>query len=137
MNENFDKAFDFVLLWEGNYSNDANDPGGETKYGISKRAYPNLEIKELTVADAKEIYKTDYWQKCGCDNLEYPIDIIVFDTAVNMGVGRAKIILEKSSDWKDYLMHRIAHYADISSKNPMFLRGWINRVYSLYKKVIV
>lgn len=48
MDSNFTKAMQFISKWEGEYSNDPFDPGGETKYGISKRAYPNLDIKNLT-----------------------------------------------------------------------------------------
>ena len=81
----FEDALKFVLKWEGGYSNDPNDPGGETKFGISKRSYPNLDIKNLTLKQAKEIYFQNYWLKAGCDKLTSPLDIIVFDTAVNMG----------------------------------------------------
>lgn len=42
MKENFEKAFSFVLKWEGVYTNDKDDPGGETKYGISKKAFQIL-----------------------------------------------------------------------------------------------
>ncbi len=70
MDSSWDKAVSFVLLSEGAYSKDANDPGGETKYGISKRAYPNIVIGELTESIAKELYFKDYWKKCSCDTLE-------------------------------------------------------------------
>jgi hypothetical protein len=65
MSEHFERAVAFVLRHEGGYVNDPRDPGGETKYGISKRAYPRLDIKGLTEADAKEIYRRDYWEKAG------------------------------------------------------------------------
>ena len=54
--KDFDKALKFVLKWEGGYSNDPNDPGGETKYGISKRSYPELDISKLTLEQAKDIF---------------------------------------------------------------------------------
>ena len=50
-----------VIKHEGGYVNDPSDPGGETKYGISKKAYPKVDIKNLTLDDAIEIYKDDYW----------------------------------------------------------------------------
>ncbi len=81
MKENWEKAISFVLKWEGGYSNDPYDSGGETKYGISKRSYPNLDIKNLTLEQAKEIYKRNYWDKIDGDNLPYPRDIIMMDTA--------------------------------------------------------
>lgn len=60
---NFDTAFDLLLTptYEGGYSNDLRDPGGETKYGISKRSYPHLDIKTLTRAQVKPIYRADFW----------------------------------------------------------------------------
>jgi lysozyme family protein len=57
----FEQAVEFVLGHEGGYSNDPNDPGGETNFGISKRAYPNVDIKNLTRDGAKEIYLHDFW----------------------------------------------------------------------------
>ncbi len=58
----FDDAISKLLNDEGGYVNDPSDPGGETKYGISKRAYPDLDIKSLTVAQAEQIYERDFWQ---------------------------------------------------------------------------
>jgi lysozyme family protein len=57
----FDQAVEFVLGHEGGYSNDPNDPGGETNFGISKRSYPDVDIKNLTREGAKEIYRRDFW----------------------------------------------------------------------------
>lgn len=128
---NFEEAVSFVLKWEGGYTNDPNDPGGETKYGICKRSYPTLDIKNLTLDKAKEIYYQNYWLKAGCDELSPPLDIIVFDTAVNCGVGRAKEFLEISSDWKDYLLRRIAFYTELKTAK-FYIRGWVNRVVDLY-----
>ena len=129
----FDRAVVFVLRHEGVYVNDPRDPGGETKYGISKRAYPMLNIKDLSVEDAKLIYEKDYWLKAGCNKLQWPLNLVHFDTAVNMGYGRATEFDSKTSDWRDYLMMRVGFYARIAEKNPMYLRGWINRVLELYK----
>lgn len=57
----FEDSIDHVLQNEGGYVNDVNDPGGETRYGISKRSYPNLDIKNLTLDQAKAIYRRDFW----------------------------------------------------------------------------
>lgn len=57
----FEPAIEIVLDNEGGYVNDPKDPGGETKFGISKAAYPNVDIANLTVDQAKEIYRKDYW----------------------------------------------------------------------------
>ena len=134
MSKNFDEAIKFVLKWEGGYSNDPNDPGGETKFGISKRSYPELDISKLTLKQAKEIYYQNYWLKAGCDELPFPFDIIVFDTAVNMGRRRAKEFLDVYSDWRDYLFKRIEFYARLKTAK-YYLRGWTNRVIDLYKLI--
>lgn len=137
MKENWEKSIAFVLSWEGGYVNNPDDPGGETNFGISKKAYPDLNIKSLTLEDAKAIYKHDYWDKMNCDNLCYPFDIMAFDTAVNMGISRASTILNNTidSNWHEYLMFRISRYNDLGKKYPQFLRGWINRVIALWKTI--
>jgi lysozyme family protein len=91
---NFDKAFDIVLGFEGGHSNDTDDAGGETKYGITKetaRAHGYQgDMKALTLDDAKKIYKSAYWDAL---NLDLVVDAQAareaFDIAVNMGVGTA------------------------------------------------
>lgn len=135
MRENFNKAIEFVLKWEGGYSNNPADPGGETKFGISKRAYPNLNIASLTKEQAVAIYRKDYWEKCGCDRLEYPLDVIVFDTAVNCGVQRALTWLQEYPSWCQYLMRRVMHYTMRGEKHPQFLRGWLNRTVDLWRMI--
>jgi len=132
MKKDFDKALKFVLKWEGDYSNDPRDPGGETKYGISKRSYPELNISKLTLKQAKEIYYQNYWLKCGCDNLPYPFNIVVFDTAVNMGRSRAIKFMDPYNDWRDYLLKRLYTYSKFRQAK-LYFRGWANRVLDLYK----
>ena len=61
MDENFKVAVENVLLHEGGYVNNPIDSGGETNFGISKRSYPTLDIKNLTRDDAINIYYNDYW----------------------------------------------------------------------------
>ena len=66
----FDRIIEFTLQEEGGYVNNPADPGGMTKYGISKRSYPNLDIANLTIDQAKAIYERDFWnqlcaQTCG------------------------------------------------------------------------
>ena len=86
---NFDAAFDKLVGHEGGYSNDPRDPGGETKFGISKRSYPHLDIHSLTLADAKTIYKRDFWGRAQCDKLHPDLAFDLFDGAVNSGIGQA------------------------------------------------
>jgi lysozyme family protein len=92
----FKKAVQQILKWEAGYVNDPADPGGETKYGISKRAYPALNIREITQDAAEKIYESDYWLKCKCDKMPYPVALLVFDTAVNMGTCAAVKLLQQA-----------------------------------------
>ncbi len=83
----FEEAFQRLLGNEGGYINDPTDPGGETNWGISKRSYPNVDIKNLTKEGAKEIYMKDFWMPL----MEAPsmIKFQMFDFAVNSGIGTA------------------------------------------------
>lgn len=92
----FDRALALVLRHEGGLVNDSRDPGGLTNWGISQRAYPDLDIANLTPGAAGEIYRRDYWDAIKADQLPAPLAICVFDTAVNMGVGKAIRLLQKA-----------------------------------------
>ena len=96
MKESFDKAMEATFAWEGGYVDNPNDPGGATKYGISKRAHPEVNISKLTKKKAREIYHQDYWQPCGCEELPAGLDLLVFDCAVNQGPGFAVRTLQQS-----------------------------------------
>lgn len=93
----FDKAFEILIGHEGGYSLDPHDRGGETKYGISKRAYPHIDIANLTLAQAKAIYRNDYWDKAKCSSLPPDLALLVFDAAVNNGVGAAIRWLQRAA----------------------------------------
>lgn len=92
----FEKAIEFVLSFEGGYVDDPRDPGGETNFGISKRAYPSLDIKNLTRDEAIAIYKRDYWDACKCGQLPSPLALMVFDIAVNQGASTASHLLQEA-----------------------------------------
>ncbi len=92
----FDDAFAALIGHEGGYVNHPDDPGGETKYGISKRSYPAENIATLTLTRAKEIYRRDFWGPAGCDVLPDEIKFDVFDMAVNSGVRQAVKTLQKA-----------------------------------------
>lgn len=80
------KAIHHVLQMEGGYVNDPDDPGGETKYGISSAAYPNVDIKNLTKEKAREIYRRDWWEPLRLDDVhDTDMAAEILDTAVNMG----------------------------------------------------
>lgn len=142
----FTRAVSFVLEMEcgkdkdGNlkdgYVNDPDDPGGETKYGISKRANPELDIKELTLVKALEIYYKKYWLLYGT-GYPFPHDLLLFDTAVHMG-GRAarRFDLISKGDWKKFIEERGNYYLDLISAKPKmkkYKNGWLNRLNELKK----
>lgn len=78
-----------MINHEGGYVFNPHDPGGETKFGISKRSYPHLDIHSLTLADAKTIYKRDFWDRAQCDKLHPDLAFELFDGAVNSGIGQS------------------------------------------------
>lgn len=85
----FDNAFQLLMINEGGdrkdggFVDDPSDNGGETKFGISRARYPNLDIKKLTRDEAKEIYENDFWLHYQCDKMPWPIAWTVFDCVVN------------------------------------------------------
>ena len=97
----FVQAFRVVVGEEGGFTNNPADPGNwtggrcgagrcaGTKFGISAAAYPAVDIEALTPAAAQAIYQRDYWDKVQGDALPAPLALLVFDAAVNNGVGRA------------------------------------------------
>jgi lysozyme family protein len=92
----FISCFKIVLGHEGGFVDDPDDPGGATKYGISQRAYPTIDIHELSEREAMQIYESDYWDKIKADYLPAKLRLILFDCAVNQGVARACMFLQRS-----------------------------------------
>ena len=95
MSEKFDRALQFVLAHEGCFSDDLNDSGGLTRWGISQKAHPDVNISNLTKEQATEIYRNEYWGTCRCDDMPSALAFVVFDMAVNQGVGVAIRDLQK------------------------------------------
>jgi len=88
----FSKAIGYVLANEGGYVNNPSDPGGETNFGISKRAYPYVDIKNLTRDEAAAIYQRDYWK---FDEMaSQRVATKLFDACVNMGPSQAVRLLQ-------------------------------------------
>lgn len=146
----FDQAFAAVLGHEGGYVCHPADPGGETKFGISKRAHPNLDIKALTVDDAKAIYRRDYWGPAGCEAVPECVRLHLFDAAVNSGVkGAVKMLQRAVGETEDGILGprtlaavnsmpgarlaarmsgaRLAFMAELPTW-PAFGRGWARRI---------
>lgn len=94
---NFNGAVDLILAHEGGYSNDSRDPGGETNFGISKKAFPQVDIKKLTRKQAVDLYREHYWQPMKCDQLPSGTDLMAFDAAVQHGAQTAAKLLQKAA----------------------------------------
>lgn len=157
---NYRNAILRVIEHEGGskITNHVNDTGGLTKFGISQRAYPALDIASLTLEEAIAIYKRDYWDKILGDQIKsYSVAFAIFDQAVNRGVKTAVKNAQKSVEIKDdgvmgpitlnainakYEGHFLERFIDISrnayqsivSSNPsqsVFIKGWLNRLNSV------
>ena len=104
MNDNFQKCLDLVLKSEGGYVNDPRDHGGETMMGVTKNAWSTWikrpindgEMARLTKEDITPFYKALYFDKAYCPDLPIGVDYLVFDAAVNMGVGQAVRLLQRA-----------------------------------------
>lgn len=156
----FDLAIELVLRHEGGYVNNPRDPGGETKYGISKRSYPRLDIKALTREQAVEIYHRDYWvDNRYCDLVSDGLAAKVLDIAVNVGAKRANKWLQESArdcgfnvtvdgvmgprtvaavngcDTASVMVGFVArayrHYRKLSFAKPEFADGWMRRLWDV------
>jgi lysozyme family protein len=154
----YDESLRDVLRSEGGYSNDAGDPGGPTKYGITifdARMYwkPHAtaaDVRAMPLSVAKDIYAKKYWAKMRCDELPAGIDYAVFDYGVNSGVGRAAAVLRnvvrlpRGTAIDDTVISALARFNtvgvinDICDERIAFLRrlrtwsifgrGWARRV---------
>ena len=152
----FDEIIDVTLKHEGGYVNDPNDLGGETNFGITKRFYPDLDIKNLTKEEAKDIYRRDYWDKYHTDDLPDNLKHIYFDMSVNQGNKTAVKILQRAANAKGANLtvdggfgpytvmaigkykpslervrsYRVLYYAQLVAKKPeqeRFWFGWYRR----------
>lgn len=146
----FEQAFRRTVAWEGGYVNHPSDPGGETNYGISRRAYPHENITGMTLERAQFLYHRDYWQPCRCDDLPPLVAIELFDAAVNSGVAQSIRWLQRALGVADdgvigpltvsaaassgaaglcarMLGERLAFAASLSTW-PAFGRGWARRI---------
>jgi len=154
---NFELAVTKTILREGGgkLHKVAGDSGGTTKYGISQKSYPQVNLEKLTEENAKAIYKRDYWDRIMGDLIiSQQIAEELFDTAVNMGVKSAVKLLQLTNTnliadgifgiktleavnsstpetlMPLYKLIRIARYAAICNADrtqDKFLLGWINR----------
>ncbi|MCI0600734.1 MAG: hypothetical protein L0Y60_14670 [Beijerinckiaceae bacterium] len=127
----FEQAVEYILDWEGG-SRLVRDTGGLTRYGISQRAFPGVDIARLTRAGAISLYRTHYWDRLDCDNLPKDIRLAAFDCAVNQGVGAAERFLARASSLEEFMALRRTYYRNLARANPAkyskYLKGWLNRM---------
>jgi lysozyme family protein len=158
------EALEIILPLEGGFTNDPNDPGnwtggskgvGElkgTKYGISAMSFPDLDIKRLKIEDVIPIYDAWYWNKCAADYAPWPMNLFLFDSAINQGVKPAvkmvqkvlrlqqdgipgrntKAKLGKSTNWHavQFMTARAKRYTGTRNFDR-YGDGWLNRLFHL------
>jgi len=160
----FFDCLDFVLECEGGFTDDPADPGGLTKYGVTQAVYdewrdkqslPHQTVRLIEAKEAQSLYKTLYWDKAKCGVLPQPLDLLHFDSAVNLGVGTANKLLQTALGmvaidgvlgpqtamaleranplvtFARYANTRILRYVTLALLDPRrekFLRGWLRRV---------
>jgi lysozyme family protein len=166
----YQASLPFVLRWEGGYVDHPADPGGRTNKGVTQGVYdrwraqqglPPRHVKLIEDAEVDAIYEAGYWLPPRCDLLRRQLDLVQFDTAVNMGVGRAVRFLQAAvgcdvdgafgprtargaaecdlgSVIEAYCAARMTYYRLLAGRRKelgVFLRGWTNRVDALKAEV--
>ena len=139
MKASFNKAFELTIGLEGKPSDDPNDPGGFTIWGLAKKYHP--EINENTPIEyAKDVYYNQYWLPGGCDDAPFPMDICLFDSQVNPqndprlpGGGNKEIIDQCPVNWQEYNILRMVRY--MKNSKPEYVKGHIFRVLRLSEEI--
>lgn len=166
----FDDALKMVLKYEGGFVNDPNDHGGATNKGITQVNYDSYRVskkltkqsvEKITDEEVSDIYFKNYWSAAKCDQLPIQVAYVVFDTAVNSGVGRSVKFLQRTVGAVDdgaigpqtlelvksfcnikgalniantFINMREGFLKGIVDRDPTqkkFLKGWLNRTSSL------
>jgi Putative secretion activating protein len=139
MRQSFGVAFQIVIGLEGKSTNDPNDPGGLTVYGLSKRYNPTIHL-DMTLQEAKDIYLYKYWMPAGCDDAPFPLDICLFDGQVNpqndpdlLLAGNKELLHLNPENWQEFLILRMLRYSKCSKE--IYREGHLNRVLRLFTKI--
>ncbi len=140
---NFEKCLAQTLKWEGGYSNHPDDPGGPTMRGVIQREYDAWRgkhgkrarpVHQIEENELREIYRSEYWDAMGCDQLPAGMDLCVFDAAVNSGAGRARGWLAQETDIDDFCNARMAFLRRLGRLWRVFGTGWTRRVADIRNK---
>lgn len=147
----FDDAFAAICGIEGGYSDNPADPGGATMYGITEavaRAHGYQgAMQDLTLDLAKQIAKSDYWDKFQCDQFDPRIGYLVFDAAFNGGhpaqwlqeaanvtadgvIGAQTVAAVRNTEpWRIMARFNASHIEYyVSLHNMTFIDGWDKRI---------
>jgi len=160
----FRQALEFILRWEGGFSDHPRDPGGATNLGITRRTLAEWrerpvsvdEVRALQINDVEPIYRERYWDECRCSEMPGGVDLVVLDSAVNQGPGRAKRLLQRSLNVAEdgvlgpvtmgtlrglnasrvideMAARRAVHYASLQSD---FHLGWYRRLVDIHRHTL-
>jgi len=133
MRLNFDKSFVMIIGLEGKPTDDPNDPGGFTIFGLAQRYNPEVN-KDTTIEQAKAIYYKQYWEAAGCNEAPYPMDIMLFDGAVNPQKGGNKELLNQHPEnWQEFLILRMIRY--MNNSKDIYVKGHVFRCLRLFQMV--
>lgn len=136
MKNSFEACLAVTLKWEGGYSNHPDDPGGPTMRGVIQREYDKWRtangknrrpVRLISEAEVQAIYRQNYWDAAGCEELECGLDLCVFDAAVNSGVARALKWLSEARDIDGYQDKRLNFLSGLRLWR-VFGKGWSARV---------
>lgn|SRR5512132_433186 len=168
--ESFIESLPFILRWEGGFVDDPDDPGGRTNKGVTQKVYsawrtsrglPKADVKHIAEDEVQAIYEQNYWLATSCHLLLRRLDLVQFDTAVNMGPARSVKILQTTlgctpdgnfgsttqqlaagcdvaATIANYCTVREGIYRSLAQNNPKsskFLKGWLNRLNALRAEV--
>jgi len=100
MPSNFDESLRLLIKSEGGFSDSIGDPGGATKYGVTRETWEEWvghpvsveTMKNLTIEQVAPLYEQRYWKPC--ELLPRGLSFLVFSMGVNAGIGRSIKLLE-------------------------------------------
>ncbi|PTW53580.1 lysozyme family protein [Breoghania corrubedonensis] len=138
--------------WEGGWSNDPDDPGGPTNFGVTQKTYnavrkkwglPTRSVRLITRDEALKLYRENYWNPVGSPNLFPGVDLCGYDGAVNSGVRQSKKWLSRSASIADPVA-RVKNLCSqrLSMQRSLktwwkFGKGWANRDADIETKGVV
>jgi lysozyme family protein len=152
MSDRFSECHPITAGWEGGWSNHPDDPGGATMYGVTQAVYdayrvslklPKQSVRKITMAEALEIYRKNYWLAAGCDTLFAGVDLATYDGSVNSGVSRGRKWLlaalgsaDHSETVRRICKARLAFVKGLRTWTT-FGNGWSRRITDIEAKGVV